>query len=60
MVEKVTAPIEITSAINNVRREAAKIYAAYFAGAPVHRDLETVERELLEVLTHIYRKRSPV
>jgi hypothetical protein len=57
MVEKVTAPIEISLSINNARREAAKLYAAYFAGAQVHGELENAERRLLEVLTSIYRKK---
>jgi hypothetical protein len=57
MVEKVTAPIEISISINNARREAAQIYAAYFAGAPVHNEVEIAERRLLEVLAGIYRKR---
>jgi len=57
MVQKVTAPIELSLSLNNVRREAAKIYAAYFAGAPVVREIEIAERQLLDVLTSIYRKK---
>ncbi len=54
--QKMTAPIEISLTINNARREAAKIYAAYFAGAPVHTEIEVVERRLIEVITPLYRK----
>jgi hypothetical protein len=58
MVEKVTAPIEMSVSINNARKEAARIYASYFAGAPVNGEIEMVERRLLEVLTYLYRKRG--
>jgi len=56
MVQKVTQPIDVAFSINSIRREAAQIYAAYFAGAPVHNELENAERRLLEILTSIYRK----
>ena len=61
MVQKVTQPIEITFSINSIRREVAQTYAAYFAGAPVHNEVEDVERRLFQALTSIYRKgRAPV
>ena len=61
MVQKVTEPIDISALVNNARREAAKIYTAHFAGAPVKGELENAERRLLDVLMYIYRNgRAPV
>jgi len=52
-----TAQINSIASINDARRAAAKVYAAYFAGAPVNGMLQDVELRLLEALMRLYRKR---